>query len=297
MKSRPSSTNTSALSVPVFAGRADTSQNSQRGIKVDRRETTGHCENDWQINPGNRCSFVPPDPINPFRNSLSTRQRVEKGKSIEPVKLGAHEEVTSLTRPAKRSEVGVDSCAVSPERRQNCPSIPCRVPIQQKVRLAETAQHSVTIKSPTAAPSSIRVPILKPHIRQHPSIWKMHQVCEGVMQESKLSQQPEKHGSNLEFLRQNENAEFPRNRIAPPCHRPAARAEHSINEHARTVNDPTSFHHSAPPCSEVVAEVHQQLMKVWETEREVWVMDGLVVRGCVDGVRETRRDRRVSNEK
>ncbi|KAK2940391.1 hypothetical protein BLNAU_24702 [Blattamonas nauphoetae] len=109
--------------------------------------------------------------------------------------------------------------------------------------------------------------------------------CEGVMQESEPTQQHKKYESNLEFLRQNENAE------------PAAVAEHSINEQARTVNDPTSFHQSAPPCSDVVAEVHQQLMKVWEAEREVWVMDGLVVRGCVDGVRETRRDRRVSNEK
>ncbi|KAK2942326.1 hypothetical protein BLNAU_22751 [Blattamonas nauphoetae] len=158
-------------------------------------------------------------------------------------------------------------CPASTARKQNCPYIPCRVRIQQKARRTETAQHSVTIKSPTATAESIRVPILKPTFDCiHPSGRCMKCV---VAIES-------------------EDADF---------EKPAAVAEHSINEQARTVNDPTSFHQSAPPCSDVVAEVHQQLMKVWEAEREVWVMDGLVVRGCVDGVRETRRDRRVSNEK
>ncbi|KAK2944116.1 hypothetical protein BLNAU_20948 [Blattamonas nauphoetae] len=36
------------------------------------------------------------------------RQRVEKGKSIESRKSGAHEDVTSLTRPVKQTEVSVD---------------------------------------------------------------------------------------------------------------------------------------------------------------------------------------------
>ncbi|KAK2945540.1 hypothetical protein BLNAU_19538 [Blattamonas nauphoetae] len=128
-------------------------------------------------------------------------KRVEKGKSIESVKSGAHEDVTSLTRQVKRSEAGVD--------------------------------HAGTFLATAVI---------------HPN-W--------VMQESETMEELEKHESKLEFLRQNENAQFPTNRIAPPCHRPAAVAEHSINEQARTVNDPTSFHQSAPPCSEVVAEVHQ----------------------------------------
>ncbi|KAK2946901.1 hypothetical protein BLNAU_18200 [Blattamonas nauphoetae] len=127
-----------------------------------------------------------------------TSKRVEKGKSIESVKSGAHEDVTSLTRQVKRSEAGVD--------------------------------HAGTFLATAVI---------------HPN-W--------VMQESETMEELEKHESKLEFLRQNENAQFPTNRIAPPCHRPAAVAEHSINEQARTVNDPTSFHQSAPPCSEVVAE-------------------------------------------
>ncbi|KAK2943400.1 hypothetical protein BLNAU_21710 [Blattamonas nauphoetae] len=86
--------------------------------------------------------------------------------------------------------------------------------------------------------------------------------CEGVMQESEPTQQ-HKSTNRIWSSETERERRVSQKSNRQSCDRPAAVAEHSINEQARTVNDPTSFHQSAPPCSDVVAEVHQQLMKVW----------------------------------
>ncbi|KAK2946888.1 hypothetical protein BLNAU_18187 [Blattamonas nauphoetae] len=56
-------------------------------------------------------------------HTLQTRQRAEKGKSIESVKSGAHEDVTSLTRQVMRSEADVDragTCLATVVIHPNC---------------------------------------------------------------------------------------------------------------------------------------------------------------------------------